>query len=642
MFARWSFSMSALYSFIGLLMLGCAHYPVGPQSQKTVEQLKEVDTFRGQDGPNRSLDYSLSKDPVFIGFADRPTTVGIQSKGPISRIALSDVLLETLKNNRDIRVEDYNRTIACDAITAAKGIYDLLINASTNYQKSNTPTSSIINGEFIAARNEQRNCNVSLQQLLPTGGVIELFTSGVRNNDFSSGSFSGIGAQPIDPFHTASVGISFTQPLLKGFGPYVTNAPIYIAQAQDKIEQETFRSTVINTLSNAINGYWDLVFALNNYEVQNLSLDRAKELLRTATIKRDAGVEPPTVVLQAEAEVARQNANVISAVQTISQSQDNLKKIMNITEGSEEWQYNLIPIDKPGYAPMSLNEEAIYAEALELRPEYRTALFNLDILDVQKNVAKNNTLPQLNAVASYQRQGIDDSSYTGALDNAEDHDYYIKSAGLQFSYPLQNRTARANYKASISRVEQQNEQLKNVADSIRLEVRTAIRNVETNLKLIDAFASSVRAEQANYDSQLKRFQVGFATIFEVIQFQENLATAQGNYVKSLVDFNKSVINLQRVKSSFLDDYKVTFLQQPVNARLEAQQKGATGPTPPAALNPNAENPIKPETSQLEAINAQPGAAPAPAAEPTPAAAPAAAPTPAEQATTPNPQPIPAP
>jgi hypothetical protein len=41
----------------------------------------------------------------------------------------------------------------------------------------------------------------------------------------------------------------------------------------------------------------------------------------------------------------------------------------------------------------------------------------------------------------------------------------------------------------------------------------------------------------------------------VIQFQEDLVSAQVQYLQAVINFNKALIELQRVKGSFLQDYR---------------------------------------------------------------------------------------
>jgi outer membrane protein TolC len=565
--------------FSGLLLslAACAGKRPQPPSDPIAETLQEIEAYRGEGG-FRSLDHAFSDDPVYQALGDRPTTAAVQFSGPICRINLSDVLLTTLKNNRSIRIEDYNRSIAEDGIEAAKGIYDLLISASYEYSKSETQDPRRVNPDsprnsLSTSKQRQYTLGLSLQQLVPTGGVLSFFASQLhrKSEGFTSSLF-----EDVNPYDSLAFGVSFVQPLLRGFGPYITNAPIRIAGLQEKIARENFRNQVIAQLVNSLNLYWELVFAIDNYEVNRLSLERARELLRITIIKRDTGVEPPSVVLQAEAEVARREAQAIDARRLIADVSDSLKRSMNITEGSEKWRYNLVPVDRPLVTPVSLNDEAVFAEALQFRPDYRGALLTTEIAEIDRRVKKNARLPQLNAQGTYQITGLDSSTHQ-AFDNVETADFEGYRAGLEFSYPLQNRQARAAYRQSGSRLEQARETITNLEDIIRLEVQTTLRALETNLKLTKAFEASIEAEKAKLESQKKRYDVGLATIFEVLEFQEDLAVAERNYIRTVIDYNKAMIELQRVKASFLQDYRVEFLDEPVARRGDAAaETGAAG------------------------------------------------------------------
>lgn len=548
---------------IGAMMVACRVTIDRPSDPEVAEVMHEIDIYRNSGGPGQ-LTETESEDPTYLATGDRLTTAAVQFPGRICRIQLSDVLLTTLRNNRSIRIQEYERNIAEEGVVAAKGIYDLLLSASWQYTKNNSQTPVVADppsarNRLAESRSRMWDLELAIEQLLPTGGAVGLSLERGFRKMYPANEGDGLG-QSIDPYDTVAGTVFFSQPLLKGLGPAVTNAPIHIAQIGQDIAREDFRNTVIDELASAIKLYWDLVFTINNYEVQLLSLERAQELLRIAIIKRDTGVEPPNVVLQAQAEVSSREASVIDARRAIADAADALKRVMNMSEASEQWNANLIPVDRPTFTPVNLNEQAVYSEALRFRPDYRNAQYALEIARINHLVAKNNKLPQLDINGSYSITGMEDS-FSGAVDSAETADYETWSGGLSFYYPLQNRAAKAGYRSAGMEIDKSEETLRNLAEVIRLEVRTAIRALETNLKLIRAYEATVRSEKAKLDSQLKRYEVGFSTIFEVLDFQEDLANAQVKYLESVVNYNKSVIELQRIKASFLQDYRIQVLQQ---------------------------------------------------------------------------------
>ena len=50
--------------------------------------------------------------------------------------------------------------------------------------------------------------------------------------------------------------------------------------------------------------------------------------------------------------------------------------------------------------------------------------------------------------------------------------------------------------------------------------------------------------------------VGLSTTCFVLDFQRDLATAQGHELRTIVDYNKSLPNLARQKATMLDRYQL--------------------------------------------------------------------------------------
>ncbi len=554
-----------------LALSGCFIYPrTQPYSSSLGEDLpeqnlREIDAYRNTEPLTRELGYTLSESTSYTTVNDEVTTSPVQFDGPIYRIQLSDVLLTTLKNNRAIRVEDYNRAIALSAIRQAYGMYDLMMTASGKYSNSDsqTPFRSPLTGNPVVSSSYSATIQAALSQMFPSGAVLSFYALRTKTKNYSTV------ANAIDPYEYVQAGVELTQPLLKGFGRTVNEAPIRISKISEEISREEFRQQVIDQLVAAVNAYWDLVFAIDNYEVQKLSLKRAKELERVARIRFEAGSDVIAVVRQAEADVRRREALVIDARRAIADASDSLKLIMNITRGSTEWDVNLVPIDRPRIQSVELDEDIIFEEALRFRPDFRSAALGLEILEENRKVARNAMLPQLDASVGYSVTGLEDS-FSDAVDEAETADYDGYNIGLTLSFPLQNRRAREGYRQSLMKQNQAREQIWQLRDGIRLEVRSAIRGIKTSEELIAAWKAAVTAEEAKLESQIRRYEYGMAIISDVLDFQEDLAAAESQYLNAVINYNKALISLQKVKASFLSDYRISVLDEPVAERLGEQ------------------------------------------------------------------------
>jgi len=99
--------------------------------------------------------------------------------------------------------------------------------------------------------------------------------------------------------------------------------------------------------------------------------------------------------------------------------------------------------------------------------------------------------------------------------------------------------------------------LKNIENTIINEVKQAIRDVDTFKELIRATQSSLKSAQERYAAEQKKYDVGLSTIFDLLQYQSDLATAESNYAQALSEYNKSLSNLAKVKGTLLEENDLT-------------------------------------------------------------------------------------
>lgn len=506
--------------------------------------------------------------PSGVYAADLNTSPSLQAKAPASKISLQDVLRLTLENNLDIKITDYDRKIARDEIQVQKGIFDTLFTSRVAQTEIEQPlvledvtsipgfTGATLESFGIARVQESitKLFEASLSQLIPTGGLLELTYTDERFENIPSGFAT------VSPYYTAQLTLAFLQPLLRNFGPAVTNAGIRIAKNSASISEEAFRLQVMNQLASALKTYWELVFAIYNYDVQMVSLRQAQDLLRINRAKFEAGVVPSTDVLLARAQVALREEQIITANQQILNVQDLLKQIMNVPKDDPNWQINIIPEDRPEYHDVHLKENQLLREAFSFRPEYRQAKTLLENHKIQRMVARNGRLPELNLYGYYGFTGADESN-TLAFEDMETLDYHHWQVGLEFRYPLPNRVGRYRYHQSQLQYDQASESLENLKNLITLEIRTTQREVETNRKRIDVTKTSVEYEEAKLDAEQKRFNVGMATSLDVLEFQRDLANSRANHLRAIIDYNKALIDLEISKGTFLGSYQIQIENQ---------------------------------------------------------------------------------
>ena len=135
-------------------------------------------------------------------------------------------------------------------------------------------------------------------------------------------------------------------------------------------------------------------------------------------------------------------------------------------------------------------------------------------------------------------------------------DFYNYGAGLVLSYPLGNRSATSQY--NKRQLEGRNAQvtLQSIRQQVIVTVREGVRRVQTDFKRIETTRSARIMAEKQLQAEQQRLNVGLSTTRFVLDFQRDLATALGNELRAVVDYNKSLSNLARVKATTLDRYHI--------------------------------------------------------------------------------------
>jgi outer membrane protein TolC len=461
-------------------------------------------------------------------------------------IGLEGVVARTVAKNLNLKIQDLGVQSALYEIDAQRGIYDLRLGASLAVDRSNYPPpykGTPPTGYPETQKQKETSFNSSIGQLLPTGGMLELLFQRSATDNNSPLYYS--------PYYTSGAGAQLSQPLLKNAGKFVTDAGIRLAEIGSKLASETYRQQLFAELTKSITLYYELIFATANVDVLRISLAQAQELLRVNTAKYNAGVLPELDVLQAKADVAARQQLLVNALQAVEDISDQLKN--QLAEISDMRDVTLVPLDLPGVPEYDVRgkEVAFIKEALMKRPEFAQVRFALEQADIRQKVAKNQTLPQLDLFARYLALGVDNTP-GDAWDETRSNDYGNWRVGLQFSYPLQNRAAKYRLKQAENAVRQAALSLQKAQNDIILDVRSSIRAVETNRQQIEVGMATVEFNREKVDTGMKRQAVGLATSFEVLRFQTDLAAARSNFLRAVIEYNKSIIQLERAKGSLLE------------------------------------------------------------------------------------------
>jgi outer membrane protein TolC len=473
-------------------------------------------------------------------------------------ISLTDAALQALKHNLDISISRQTKESRQADIIIEQAKFDPTLSMNSQFNRTLSPLNRPVLGATGPSLTQittfdQRTQSVTLDAStnLPTGGNVNLNYSPTRTNvnQNLAGGFL------FNPSYTGGLALTFTQPLLRNAGIDVNKTFIRIAQNNAAVEEHVFHDRVLTVLATVEQTYWEVVYANENLKVAEAALKAAQELLASNRAKAKAGIMSLVDVLQAEAAVASRVEQVLIADKMIRDQEDQLRRLLNPAEEDLRQDVRLTLLDQPVVTlePISL-QEAI-DQAIEQRPEIVQAKKNIESSELNTQFAKNQLLPTLSFQGTMGLAGLG-RDYGDSVSRNFGGDFYNYGAGLVLSYPLGNRSAWSTYSKRQLEAKNAEASLVNVRQQVIVGVREAVRRVQTDFKRIETTRSARIMAEKQLQAEQERLKVGLSTTRFVLDFQRDLATAQGNELRAIVDYNKSLSNLSRHKATTLDRYQL--------------------------------------------------------------------------------------
>jgi outer membrane protein TolC len=475
------------------------------------------------------------------------------SEGPPPlQLSLKESIVIALKNNLDIAIEALTPRARDQDIVFERAAFDPKAFLELDRNEAREPTKSALSGAGVVAT-DNWDANGGVRQTIQTGGNYELR---LNNNRFNTNSAFAQPPGGINPSFKSSLTVTFTQPLLRNFGVDVNTTKLRIAQTNRELSGQQFRLKVNDIATQVQNNYWELVFAIENLEVQRRSLRLAEELVALNKARVRAGVAAPVEVTQAEADAAARQQDVIVAEKQVKDAEDQLKLVLNLGRDEAEWAQPILPTDMPTAAGAAPDLGQAVKDALEKRPELQTARLDIQNKTLSLRLAKNQLLPDLKLVGSVGLNGVD-NTYGNDLGRLTSTDFTSYSAALSLEIPLGNRAARASYTKARLEAEQSLLGQRSLERKVVVDVREATRRVEADMRRIGANKAARLLAEEQLRVEEKRLQAGVSTTFNVLRLQRDLAVAQANEIRAVADYNKSLANLERARGAVLERHDLT-------------------------------------------------------------------------------------
>jgi outer membrane protein TolC len=501
-----------------------------------------------------------------------PPRVGVAGQYPIT---LQRVIERVLANNPDLQIARIMRQEADYNLTAAEGYYDPVVGFEAHRSRAETPIASLIGGSASGRLTQaELAVNPVMNGSSPWwGGSYGLTFDNSRTQTDST-------FATLNPQYPTSLNLNLTQPLWRGLRIDNARYNLQVARKNTGLSVEQLRQRVIEVVTQAVQYYWELDFAVQNLEVQTQAVRLAEDQRASNSRQADQGILAPIDVVAAQTQIATFEQNLLAAQQALTTAENNLKTLMADGASDPVWNMALAPETPPDLELIPPTVDEAVRRALSSRPELSENLINREINGLQVQLNRDATKPRVDAVATLASAGLAGApqaltgfsipgfsgvslppilkgDYGQSLSNLTSGNFATARVGVQVSLPLRNRTAEANLAVAVAEKRRLEVLRSQLEMAIEADVRNALASVNSSRARYDAAIAASRYAQEQYDSEQRQFQAGTSTVFLVLQRQTDFISARSREVRARADLAESLANLDRATARTIDTYQIS-------------------------------------------------------------------------------------
>ena len=518
-------------------------------------------------GVARGLNYVLAEVPVGVGGPLSPVVTNAAASGratagtSVATNALELGVLGEPQTNLSMQ-----GTIAQSNGTAVP-IYDPALVGQLNWAHQTTPQTSLLGGVNALVTNTAV-ANAGIQQGFASGAQVGFnFNNNHQNLNLLNSAYN--------PYSGSSLGLTVTQPLLRGFGRTLNRRFIRIAGNEQRIGSLLFRQQLIAAVYGVIRLYTDFVALYEDRNVKQETLNLADKLLSDTKAQVEEGTLAQVEATRASAQVFSARQDLINAGGLLDEQEAILKNVLTRrgNEDPEVREAHLIPTDtlsipdKDEVRPI----QDLLREAAETRPDLGQAELQVANLKIGLEGARSLTRPQVDLLGILQNNGLAGEvnqlapnsgvaiagGYGGALEQVLSRKYPTYGIGVQVMLPIHNRIAEADLARDELQTKQGEIRLRQLQNQARLEVEDALIAMRRARGSYEAAVQARKLQEESLAAEQAKFEVGASTSFFVIQYESLLAQAKSTEVAAKSSYVKARAALARATGSILDENHIS-------------------------------------------------------------------------------------
>jgi outer membrane protein len=281
--------------------------------------------------------------------------------------------------------------------------------------------------------------------------------------------------------------------------------------------------------------YYSVLKAKMLENVAKDAVKRGEERLRVAQSRYDLGSASMSDVLKAKVQFGNDKLDLVSKANATRLAMAQLAYTMGMDVNRDYQVADSLPV-----ATFSTSFDQALGQALSENPVYRRTQIDLDAARTSKLIAWSNLLPSLSLSLSH---GNGAGTYSEFTDFKRQNADYV--ARMSFSFNIfDGFNDYARIRSAKYTVRTNEENVANTKNNVALAVKEAFLDLDQATEQRKLSDESVASAQEDLNLVKEKYNLGAATILEVLDAEVSLKEAQTNQVQALYDYNLAISRLE--------------------------------------------------------------------------------------------------
>ena len=341
------------------------------------------------------------------------------------------------------------------------------------------------------------------------------------------------------------LGLTVTQPLLRGAGQDVTTAPLRLAKLTEQVNQLNLKTSVSQTLYEIIAAYRTLMKSQNQMALATDALERTVSLLKVNKLLITAGRVAEFDVVQIEADIATQELAVEEAKNQLEASRLMMLKLLALDLATPVRASDALQVTR-----LDIDQATALKVAQAKQPQYLATMLQSEQTAINLLLAQDRARWDLSLVAGVTQQR-DQHSINGA------NRAWDSYTGLKLEIPIGDLGIRQGKVNAQTMVEQQKLLQEEARIDLKRQITDAVRGLNTLWRQLEISQRIIELSRRKLSIENDKLNAGRSSNFQIISFEADLRAAEDANLSAKISYLDARAQMDVLLGVMLESWEIS-------------------------------------------------------------------------------------